>query len=117
MMPHYRIRNVETTPSGNTRAEAQFGVVAIREEIFIEAADLVQHLFPIHGGAAIRPQYFFGAIIAAIVRLASTTPAVLAVRINQVPGFVDAARVVVHHDLGRRHSNLRTGGESSPQRA
>src|SRR5260221_216009 len=53
MVPYHRARSVPAAPSGDARAQPQFGIVAVREEVLIEAADFVQHLLPIHGGAAV----------------------------------------------------------------
>src|SRR5207245_1331326 len=75
-------RSVPAAPSGDAGAQAEFGIVAIREEVFVEPADLVEHFPAIHGSASIGPEHLFFAIELALVERAGTAAAILAVGKN-----------------------------------
>ena len=68
MVPHHGLGRVDAPPAGDARAQAQLGIVAVGEEVLVEAADLVQHSLAVHGGAAVRPEHFLFAVELAAVR-------------------------------------------------
>ncbi len=107
MVPHDGERGVDTLPPGDARTQPQFGIVGIGEKIFVEAADLVEHLAAVHGGAAVRPQRGLHAIELSDVQRTGAAPSVLAIGPDQVPGFVDAPRIGSHQNFGRRHADVR----------
>ena len=38
-MPHYGLRNIQAAPAGDAGAQPQFGIIAVGEEVLVEAAD------------------------------------------------------------------------------
>ena len=105
-MPDHGFRHIKAAPAGNPRAQPQFRVIGVREEVFVEASHPLQHLAPVHRRAAVGPQHLLAAIILAVVDLAGAPPAVLPIRVNQMTGLVDPPRILVHQDLRRRHAHL-----------
>ena len=116
MMTHNGGGDIPASPTGDAAAQAELGVVAIGEKIFVESANLVQHCTPVHGGASIRPKGFFHFVVLAGVELAGAAPSILSVEIDQVGGFVDAARIFVDQDFRRGHSGIGVVFECTEQR-
>ena len=117
MMAHHRQRSVYAFPAGDPGAKAQLGVVAVCEEILVEAANLVEHGLAIEGGGAIRPQDFFFAVELSVVGRTAAAAAILAVGKNQVPHLVDAAGLFPNHHFAGRHAHFRrarTGARAAP---
>ena len=48
---------IEAQPPRNPRAQTEFSIIAVGEEIFVEAANLIQHRFAVHRGATVGPKY------------------------------------------------------------
>src|SRR5580765_3432938 len=107
MMPHHGTRRIHAPPPRDARAQPEFRVVAIREEVLVESADLVQHRLPIHRRAAVRPEHLLLAIELALIQYARPAAAILSVRKNQVSYLVDAPRILPHQHLTRGHPDIR----------
>ena len=115
MMPHHRAGHIQAAPTRDPRAQPEFRIVGEHEEVFVEPANLVQHGFAEHGGAAIRPQAFLDALVLPAVDLAGAAAAVLAIRINQVSGFIDAPWILKDQHFGGGHTDVRCGVEGAAQ--
>ena len=107
MVPHHRLRRVDTAPSCDARAQSQLGVISVGEEIFIEPSDLIEHLLAIQRRAPVRPQDFLLPVELPGVERSTAPPAVLAIRKNEVPGFIDNAWVLPDENFAGRHANVR----------
>ena len=81
--------SVTRTPACASGAEAEFGVVGIGKEIFVEAADLVEHGFAIEGGTAVGPENFAFGVVLTGVCFAAPAAAILPIPINAVTDLVD----------------------------
>src|SRR6266446_1581930 len=99
MMPDHRSRNVDASPAGDSSSQSQLRVIGVRKKVLVKSSNLVQHLTPVHGGASIRPEYLFDAVVLTRVNLATSSSAILAVRIDQEAGFIDAFRILINQDL------------------
>src|SRR6266567_7709869 len=60
MMLHYRLWNVEALPPGPAGAQAEIGVLAVKEKLRIEAADLLQHAAAVKRRGSARKQDLLG---------------------------------------------------------
>src|SRR5258708_20205085 len=115
MMPHHGARRIKAQPPRDTRAQTEFGIVAICEKIFVEAADLLQHRFAVHWTAPVGPEAsLFGVELSGVQR-AAAAPGILPIGEHQVPGFIDARRVFPYQHLGARHPDLGTRGAGALQ--
>ena len=92
MVPHHGGRHIDALPAGDARAQAELSVVAVGEEILVEAADLVQHALAVHGGASVRPKALVRKVELTAIQRAGSSPAILPVRVDQVSGLVDTRR-------------------------
>src|SRR5258707_3230747 len=108
MMPDHGSRNVDASPAGDASSQSKLSVIGVGKKVLVKSSNLVQHLTPVHGGASIRPEYLFDAIILTLVQLATSSSPVLAIRINQVAGFIDTCRILINQDLRSCHSNFLT---------
>src|SRR5260370_40470814 len=115
MVARPRPRNISELPARDPGAYAQLGVVGLREKILVEASNPFQHRTPVHGGASVRPEDFFDAVVLTRVQFSTSPPAVLAIRINQVADFIDALRTLIYEDLRRSHPHTRTAFKSARQ--
>src|SRR5260370_17088841 len=115
MVARPRPRNISELPARDPGAYAQLGVVGLREKILVEASNPFQHRTPVHGGASVRPEDFFDAVVLTRVQFSTSPPAVLAIRINQVADFIDALRILIYEDLRRTHPPIPTPFNTSPQ--
>src|SRR5690348_6694658 len=107
MVPHNGSRAIPATPPRDARAQSKLRVITVGKKILIQTADLVEHRPAVHRRTAIGPQNFLFAIKLPEILLACTAPAVLAVRINQMPRLIDNLGSFVNHDLGGGHPDIR----------
>src|ERR1700694_2471909 len=105
MMPNHGTWNIGARPAGDTSSQSQLRVICVRKKVLVKSSDLVQHLAPVHGGASIRPEHLFDAVVLTLVQLATSSAAVLAIRINQVAGFIDAFRIFVNKNFRSGHAH------------
>src|SRR5437588_8951973 len=115
MMPDHRSGNVDASPAGDSSSQSQLRVIGVRKKVLVKSSNPVQHLTPVHGGASIRPEHLFDAIVLTLVQLATSSSAVLAIRINQVAGFIDTFRILIYQDLRSCHSYFLTTFKSASQ--
>src|SRR5260221_14123916 len=108
MMPDHGSRNIDASPARDASSQSQFGVIGVCKKVLVKSSNLVQHLTPVHGRASIRPEHLFDAIILTLVQLATSPSTVLAIRINQVAGFIDTLRILIYQDLRSCHSYFLT---------
>jgi len=95
MVPDHGSRNVDASPAGDSSSQSQLRVIGVRKKVLVKSSNLVQHLTPVHGGASVGPEYLFDAVVLARVNFATSSSAVLAIRIDQVAGFIDAFRILI----------------------
>src|SRR5690242_21888452 len=107
MMPHYGVGRIPALPAGDAGAQSQLGIVAIGEEVLVEAADAVEHGFAVHSRRAVRPEHLFFAIELTAVGRAGSPSAILSVGKDQVSGLIDAAGVFPY----QRSEERRVGKE------
>lgn len=105
-MTHDSLRDVQALPSGYSSAQAEFGVVGVGEEVFVEAANLVEHRLAVHGGAAVGPEDFLDGVELTGVELTTAAPAILAVPKDEMAGFVDAVGGFPDEDFRGSHAEL-----------
>src|SRR5712692_8164218 len=115
MMPNHGSRNIDASPAGDASSQSQLSVIFVGKKVLVKSSNPVQHLTPVHGGASIRPEYLFNAIILTRVNFATSSSPVLAIRINQVARFIDAFRILINQDLRSCHSNFLTTFKSASQ--
>src|SRR5260370_14835322 len=115
MMPDHGRRNIDASPAGDASSQSQRGVVGVCKKVLVKSSNLVQHLTPVHGGASVRPEYLFDAVVLTRVNLATSSSAILAIRIDQVAGFIDAFRILIYQDLRSCHSYFLTTFKSASQ--
>jgi hypothetical protein len=115
-MPDSSGGHVEAFPSGDPGPQSQLCVVGVGKEILIKPSNLVEHRAPVHSRASIRPENFFDSVELTGVQFATAPPAILAIRIDQMADFIDAARILVNEDFRSCHPYLGTAFESPTQR-
>src|SRR5258708_5054985 len=106
MVPHHGFRSVDAFPACGARAQPELRVVSVCQEILVESADLVQHALAIECRAAVGPKHLFLTIVLPAVECTAAPPAILAIRIDQMPHLVDALRVLPYEHLAGRHSDI-----------
>src|SRR5260370_33488625 len=115
MMPDHGSRNIDASPAGDASSQSQFGVIGVCKKVLVKSSNLVQHLTPVHGGASIRPEHLFDAIVLTLVQLTTSSSPVLAIRINQVAGLIDTFRILINQDLRGCHSYFLTIAKAACQ--
>src|SRR5579863_3333313 len=106
-MVNPRVRSVQTSPTGDSGTQSEFSVVGVGKIILVESTDLIQHLTAIHCRASVRPENLFNPVELAVVELSRTSAAVLAVKEDQMSGFIYSTGIAVDQDFGGGHADVR----------
>ncbi len=114
-MPHHGMRRIDTFPTRNPGPHPKFSIVTIGEEVFIKAADAVEHGFAVHGGAPVGPQDFFHAVELASIHCPRAAPTILTIRINEMAGLIDPAWILIDQNFRSGHPHRRLFHKNSLQ--
>src|SRR5262245_54572966 len=93
LVKNTRGRDVPALPSSQLPSNTQIHVLEIAKEIFVKVADLIQHRLAQRTSAAVRRQYFFGAVVLALVFFLPPSRTRDAVRIKEQANRVEEIRL------------------------
>src|SRR5579864_1870853 len=94
-MIDHRVRNIQTSPARQPRAESHFGIVTVSKKLFVEQSRRFKDTPVVERRTAIRQQYFLLAVELSVIRFTGAAPAILAIGINEMPYLIDDVALVV----------------------